>query len=77
MSERVGENQFSSSIRILNNLFNTFRTMCNGWNSISKMSTHGIPDMKYPEKVEVGRIEFLPGWNELCCTMGTVCVCKV
>ena len=26
---------------------------------------------------KVGRIEFLPGWTELCCARGTVCVCKV
>ena len=36
-----------------------------------KMSAHGIPDVK------CRRTEFLPGWTELCCARGTVCVCKV
>ena len=36
-----------------------------------KMSAHRISDVK------CRRTEFLPGWTELCCTRGTVCVCKV
>ena len=37
MTERVGENQISSSIKILNNLFNPFKSLFYGWNGIRKM----------------------------------------
>ena len=37
MTKRVGENKISSFIKILNNLFNPFRSLFYGWNGISKM----------------------------------------
>ena len=36
-----------------------------------KMSAHEIPDLKCQHT------EFSPGWTELCCARGTICVCKV
>ena len=36
-----------------------------------KMSTHGIPDVK------MSAHGIFPGWTELYCARGTVCVCKV